>query len=124
VAASEVWLFFLYAWRKAETEQFQAWQVEWFIRNWSSEPAEHRHAYEMRYDSLLSLFHKAGFGNRRVKFCKPCNVEIHTNRITKFSVTILLTDNAAEIPRGAERFLKRRLEARGRFHSPDSKFLT
>lgn len=65
VAASEVWLFFLYAWQKAGTEQFRTWQAGWFVRESRSEPAE---ALGL---AVVMLLGNVGFGERRVKFRKP-----------------------------------------------------
>jgi hypothetical protein len=61
VAASEVWLFFLYAWRKAGTEQFRTWQAEWFICASRSEPPA-----ALGLAVVTSLV-KTGFGERKVK---------------------------------------------------------
>jgi len=68
-AASEVWLFFLYAWRKAGTEQFRTWQAGMVctVRESRSEPAE-------ALGLAVVMLGIAGFGEGRVKFCRPCFV--------------------------------------------------
>ena len=68
-AASEVWLFFLYACRKAGTAipDLANWNG-FYVRESRSEPAE------VLGLAIFTMLGNAGFGQRRVKFCKPCFV--------------------------------------------------
>ena len=98
VAASEVWLFFLYDSRKAGTEQFQTWQAEWFIRESRSEPAQ-----TLGLAVVVSLGN-AGFEESRTKFCNPCFVRCHKNSkitlVSGYSSRITLHTPCRDIVKG------------------------